>query len=416
VPVAFLVVSLIGLAFTLNAFRPVRIEALSVGSFFAGWLTSELPLHHLVWEAIATVVFIALGALHGWAGWVGLGVTAVSWVGLIALARRAFAAGPVVDAALHEALGIDPPDGLPTARQWKRLALPFRSREPSVEKIKDLPYVPGGGPRQRLDIYRNRDHPTGAPVLLYIHGGGWVFGKKEEQGLPMMNHLAARGWVCVTANYRLSPKVAFPEHLLDCKRALAWVHENIAEYGGDPSCIAVSGGSAGGHLASLVALTAGRADLQPGFEDIDLRVRAAVPFYGVYDFTNRDKLYGRGRGRMFAKVIMKTTPEADPELYRLASPMDQVREDAPPFFVIHGSNDSLVNVGEARGFVRLLRARSTAPVAYAELPGTQHAFEVFRSIRAAEVVPRVEVFLRAVLGLGDLAAPARDAGGAAARE
>jgi len=407
-PVAFLVVSLIGLAFTLNAFRPLRLEVLSLPSFFAGWLTSELPLHHLVWEAIATIVFVALGALNGWPGWVGLAVTLLSWVGLVVLARRAFSSGAVVDAALQHDLGITPPEGLPTPRQWKRLALPFRFREPGVEKVADLPYVDGAGPRQRLDIYRRSDHPAGAPVLFYIHGGGWIIGKKEEQGLPMMNHLAAQGWVCVTANYRLSPKVAFPEHLLDCKRALAWIHQHIAEYGGDPSRIAVSGGSAGGHLASLVALTAGRPELQPGFEDVDLSVRAAVPFYGVYDFTNRDKLYGKGRTRMFAKMIMKTTPEADPDLYRLASPMDQVREDAPPFLVIHGSNDSLVNVGEARRFVELLRARSAAPVVYAELPGTQHAFEVFRSIRAAEVVPRIEVFLRAVLGLGDVADPARE--------
>ena len=156
----------------------------------------------------------------------------------------------------------------------------------------------------------------------------------------------------------------------------------------------------------------GRPELQPGFEEADVSVRAAVPFYGVYDFTNRDRLYGKGRTRVFARMIMKTTPQDNPELYRLASPMDQVRDDVPPFFVIHGSNDTLVNVGEARRFVALLRARSAAPVVYAELPGTQHAFEVFRSIRAAEVVPRVEVFLRVALGLGDLAAPARDGRGA----
>jgi acetyl esterase/lipase len=410
--VAYLVVSLIGLAFTLNAFRPLRFEAVSVFSFFAGWLTSELPLHHLFWQAVATIVFISLGALNGWQGWVGLGVTLVSWIGLVVLARRAFAAGPVVDAALKEGLGIDPPAGLPTPRQWKRLALPFRMREPSVEKIADLPYVEGAPRAQWLDIYRHKDHPVGAPVLFYIHGGGWVIGKKEEQGLPMMNHLASQGWVCVTINYRLSPKVAFPEHLLDCKRALAWVRAHIAEYGGDPDCVVVSGGSAGGHLAALMALTADRRDLQPGFEDVDLSLRAAVPIYGVYDFTNRDKFYGKGRGRMFAKMIMKTTPEANPDLYRLASPMDQVRQDAPPFLVIHGSNDTLVNVGEARGFVKLLRAASSSPVVYAELPGTQHAFEVFRSIRAAEVVPRIEVFLRSVLGLGDISAPAHDGSGA----
>jgi acetyl esterase/lipase len=233
---------------------------------------------------------------------------------------------------------------------------------------------------------------------------------KRHQGLPLMQHLAARGWVCVSINYRLSPRWAFPAHLVDCKLALAWVKEHIAEYGGDPAQVVVSGGSAGGHLTALVALTPDRADLAPGKEHVDLSVRAAVPFYGIYDFTNRDGIYSKGRVRWFAKMIMKASVADNPELYRLASPMDQVRDDAPPFLVIHGVNDVLAPVHEARRFVELLRARSRQPVVYAELPGTQHAFEVFRSIRTAEVIPRIEVFLRAVLGLGDAAAPARDAG------
>jgi len=231
----------------------------------------------------------------------------------------------------------------------------------------------------------------------------------------MMLHLAARGWVCVTINYRLSPKVAFPEHLIDCKRALAWTKAHIAEYGGNPDCITVSGGSAGGHLTALVALTAGRAEVQPGFEDADLTVQAAVPFYGLYDFANRDGTLKWGFRRFIARTVLQAAPSADPELYSLASPIDHVRADAPPFLVIHGSNDTLAPVGGARAFARALRAVSGAPVVYAELPGTQHAFEVFRSIRAAEVVPRVEVFLRAVLGLGDPDAVARDESGSGAR-
>lgn len=411
-PTAYLVVSLIGLVFTLNAFRPVRVEALAIFSFFSGWITSELPLHHLAWQAVAMAAFAVGGAFDGWQGWLGLAVTLVSWAGLVALARQGLAAGAVVDRAIHDDLGVEAPEGLPTRRQWKRLAAPLWLRDPAVEVIRDLPYVEGATRRQRLDVYRPRDRsstrPGGSPVLVYIHGGGWVIGDKREQGIPMMLHLAAQGWVCVTVNYRLSPKVAFPEHLVDVKRALAWVKDHIAEHGGDPSCVAVSGGSAGGHLAALVALTADRRDLQPGFEAADLAVQAAVPFYGVYDFTNRDGVRGKGFGRFVAKTVMKATPASDPERYALASPMDQVRADAPPFLIVHGSNDTLVPVGEARAFARLLRARSHAPVVYAELPGAQHAFEVFRSLRTAEVVPRVEVFLRAVLRLGDPAAPARD--------
>src|SRR3989442_2578192 len=100
---------------------------------------------------------------------------------------------------------------------------------------------------------------------------------------PLMLPLAAEGWVCVAANYRLSPRAAFPEHLIDCKLALRWVREHIESFGGDPDFVVVTGGSAGGHLAALVALTANAPEYQPGFEDTDTSVTACVPFYGVYD-------------------------------------------------------------------------------------------------------------------------------------
>ena len=101
----------------------------------------------------------------------------------------------------------------------------------------------------------------------------------------MMLELARRGWVCVTINYRLSPKATWPEHIVDCKMAVAWVREHIAEYGGDPGFVCVSGGSAGGHLSALLALTPGDPAFQPGFEETDTHVDACVPVYGVYDMT-----------------------------------------------------------------------------------------------------------------------------------
>ncbi len=91
--------------------------------------------------------------------------------------------------------------------------------------------------------------------MVYVHGGAWIIGDKREQGKPMMFELVARGWVCVAINYRLSPKGTWPDHIVDVKKALAWVKEHIAEYGGDPAFVAISGGSAGGHLCALAALT-----------------------------------------------------------------------------------------------------------------------------------------------------------------
>ncbi len=92
------------------------------------------------------------------------------------------------------------------------------------------------GKRGLLDIYRPRGGvPSGAPVLLQVHGGGWTIGKKDQQGLPLMKHLAAKGWVCVAINYRLAPRDPFPAQIVDVKRAIAWIREHIDDYGGDPS-------------------------------------------------------------------------------------------------------------------------------------------------------------------------------------
>ena len=132
---------------------------------------------------------------------------------------------------------------------------------------------------------------------------------------------------------------------------------------------------------------------------------AAVPFYGVYDWTNRD---GTGRNDMedmLARLVLKTSRQESPEVWEQASTMSWVSPEAPPFFVVHGSNDSLVPVEQARSFVDQLRATSKEPVVYAELPGAQHAFEVFDSARTLFTVGAVQRFLDTIV--------ARDAAAAA---
>jgi hypothetical protein len=149
-------------------------------------------------------------------------------------------------------------------------------------------------------------------------------------------------------------------------------------------------------FSSLAALTANEPEFQPGFEEVDTSVVAAVPIYGVYDWTNRD---GTGRADMeglLARLVLKSKLRDDRELWHNASTMSWVGPDAPPFFVIHGANDTLVPVEQARAFVAMLRAESKNPVAYAELPGAQHAFELFDSPRTLQTVPAIHRFLEAV--------------------
>ena len=172
------------------------------------------------------------------------------------------------------------------------------------------------------------------------------------------------------------------------KKALAWTKANIADHGGDPDFVVITGGSAGGHLASLAALTPHVAEFQPGFEDADTSVAAAVPFYGVYDFVNR---HGTSRADMepfVGKYVFKTRLEADRARWEQASTISHVGPHAPPFFVLHGTNDSVVPVEQARTFVDELRKESSEPVVYAEIPGAQHAFECSPSVRATPVPTR----------------------------
>ena len=146
-----------------------------------------------------------------------------------------------------------------------------------------------------------------------------------------------------------------------------------------------------------MGLTANDPEYQPGFEDADTSVQAAIPLYGVYDFTDRLKSQTPGFiSRFIEPYVMKAHLSDEPEKFTKASPIDRVRADAPPFFVIHGDRDTLAPLEDARLFVERLREASDQPVVYAELRGAQHAFDIFVSPRTAPVIEGVERFLDGV--------------------
>ena len=400
---AFVVVFAL-LAVTIVA--PIRREPFTVLCFVATFIVGELPVHTAVVVLAGTVTFASAGHRHNWPWWLALGIglattAAYAWLGFVA-----HRSGRLVAASLDGATGgriAGPgPDPGPVWLTWWRLvlAVPFRFRR--IRRIRNIDYVGDGLYRHQLDVLVRRDDPpTAGPVLVYIHGGAWVIGDKREQGIPMMHELAERGWVCVAINYRLSPKATWPDHVVDCKRALAWVREHVADYGGDPSFLAVSGGSAGGHLCALVALTPNEPAWQPGFEDADTSVDACVPFYGVHDVTGDPEssgLHGPGLVDLLQRRVMKLTRSEDAAVFEQASPERHVAETAPPMFVIQGANDTLVPPQVARRFVQRLRAVSRQPVAYLELPCTQHAFDILASIRTRHTTLGVVRFLESVRG------------------
>jgi acetyl esterase/lipase len=395
VTTAFLVVAIVGAVLVLNAWFPRKDPVLLLPSFMAAWITIELAPWLLVWEAVVLAVFAVEGAVDGAKGIAGLVLATASAAGLVGIIVRSRRTVVTMRGAMGELDTSDAP-----RYPGSRVLFPILMRHRrGVTSVRNIVFATYGRKKVKLDIVKADDARPGQgrPGVLQIHGGGWVIGDKREQGIPLLQHLAANGWVGVNANYRLSPRATFPEHLIDLKRAIAWYREHATEHGADPDFLCVTGGSAGGHLCALVALTANDPEYQPGFESVDTTARAAVPFYGVYDFTNRNSTWPKLTVRRFVEpVVMKKKLSDDPEAFAKASPMDQVRPDAPPFFVVHGDLDTLAPVADAREFVARLRAVSPAPVLYAEMQGAEHAFDVFPSHRTARVIEGIERFLHSV--------------------
>ncbi len=406
----FLTLAIFSAWATYNLYFPVFTHKQgALLSFFSGLIIGELALHHIFLQVLITLGFVSIGAVDGNLGVISLLILFASWIALALYYLQAHEAQQSFETALQANLGanykmhIRPrfAESLSDSIRHKRLLLPSTAmRSSHVECLKNIIYHQVNGMRLKLDIRMAREHratpyQTPAPVLLQIHGGAWTYrmGSKNEQALPLMNHLAELGWICVSIDYRLSPKATFPEHIIDCKRALVWVKQHIAEYGGDPNFIVVTGGSAGGHLSALLALTPNLAAFQPGFEDADTHVQGCVSFYGIYDFLDTHQLQlNNGLHNILENSILKESKTANPALYQLASPIHHIYEQAPPFMIIQGDKDTLVAVSESRVFAEHLQQISEQPVVYVELAGAQHAFDMLPSLRTEHTINGIERF------------------------
>ncbi|MEZ5383422.1 MAG: alpha/beta hydrolase [Microthrixaceae bacterium] len=410
-----------------NAIAPRQDHRVfTVPSFFASWFTTELSAPLLAIDALDTALFVRKGGLHTAAGRAAVlarlataGASAYHWRQATDT-HQAFVRGFGNYSHAHEAPELHERHGLPMGPSADRRGdlLPVFHGSKNRRRRRNVTFATVDGTDLCLDIYEpNEPPPAGVtrPCVIYVHGGAWVVGDKREQGVPMLNHLAANGYVGFNVNYRLSPKVKAPDHVIDVKRAIAWVRRHAEEYGADPDFIAISGGSAGGHLAALAALTGEDTSLQPGFEDADCSVQAAVPFYGVYDLTDRvhpDML------AFLDRVVFDRPWAEDPKTHLAYSPIERTGGDPPPFLIIHGAQDVLVPVAGARAFAERVRSASSEPVLYVELEGAQHAFDVFVSPRTRRTLDWVEKFLDSSVlrfreATGDTVAPVAEGQSAA---
>ena len=372
----FLWVSLAGTAIVINAARPLRGPVSLLPSWAIAFLTLDLALCHIGLALAIAAGFALLGALAGWPGKLAMLLTLASSAFLFALWLPSLRAASVAERVAAE-LELDDVERIPRSLLYRPLP---RVRK-GVSVLRDVPFARRDGRVLAMDIYRGSAHGGKRPGLVYIHGGAWVLGDKREQGLPLCNHLASLGWVCANANYRLSPGATYPDHVDDANSAVAWLREHAGEYGVDPEFIAIVGNSAGAHIAAMTALTGDS-------------VQAVITFYGVYDLTNRLGVHGSAFiDRLIGPHVLKAFFDTEPEKFHAASPVDHVARASVPWLILQGDRDSLTPVPEAREFARRLREHSTHMVGYAELPGAQHAFDIYYSLRTLAAVELAARFL-----------------------
>lgn len=349
---------------------PIRRGPMGFAVYVATMACNEIPFVLLL---VFAASIVAVGASDDSVSGASLASAIVLIVlvaaGMLWLQLRVLAVPPALTAALAGQLG-------PTwrgnrlastgsRRAWPLgILMPFQRRIRGVWRQRNIPYGPGAA--HLLDLYERRDGTASGPVLVHFHGGGFVQGGKSREGVALLNQLADHGWLCVSANYRLRGAGAFPNSLVDAKRAIVWARTRATETGCTDTRVFLVGDSAGAHLAVSAALASNDPILQPGFEHADTEVAGAVSLYGYLGARS-----------------------ADPR----SALANLARADAPPLFLIHGAADTALPPGHARAVAAALQEPSTNPVVYAELPATQHGFDLFASVRARLVADAVEDFL-----------------------
>ncbi|MGB7156958.1 MAG: alpha/beta hydrolase [Tepidisphaeraceae bacterium] len=212
------------------------------------------------------------------------------------------------------------------------------------------------GRAERLDLYRPAEPPADGKLLggiVMIHGGGWVRGDKAAaREFNIGTTLAKAGYVCVSVNYMMQPGRRWPTNLLDCKNAVRFLRKHAAKYGIDPNRIGVIGGSAGGHLALMVAYTADVPALEPAspYPGLSSRVGAVVNLYGITNLLTLRKTDEQGTPigePRETTALFKATRSEDPDLWRVASPVSHVAKSSPPTLILHGTIDTTVDRDQA---------------------------------------------------------------------
>ena len=238
-----------------------------------------------------------------------------------------------------------------------------------------------GSPAQKLDIYLPATGVSPYPVILAIHGGGFLSGNKTDMQITPMLRALTRGYAVVPIDYRLSSEAKFPAQINDVKAAIRWVRANAARFGLDPKRIAVWGDSAGGYLAALAGTSGGVArlsDPSQGNAGKSDRVQAVIDWFGPITLRRVDADFPAGyTGRRFSTSLLSEYLGVDwrkfPGKVKAADPTTYISAGDPPFLIEHGTADGTVPVQQSKRFAAaLVRVLGHGRVTLHLLRGAHH--------------------------------------------
>jgi putative heme-binding domain-containing protein len=231
---------------------------------------------------------------------------------------------------------------------------------PGTKALRDLGYVPGGHERHRLDLYLPEKPDGLLPVIVWVHGGAWRGGDKNN---PPALPFVARGYAVASINYRLSQHAQFPAQIEDCKAAIRWLRANSKTYNLDPDHIGVWGASAGGHLVALLGTTAGVKELEgkTAASEPPSRVQCVVDWFGPTDFARIGEQSGKDsqldhnapnspEARLIGGPVLENKEKA-----AKASPATYVSKKSAPFLIMHGDKDRVVPYAQSEEFAAALK-------------------------------------------------------------
>jgi acetyl esterase/lipase len=251
-----------------------------------------------------------------------------------------------------------------------------------VTSLADVVYTSVTGFRPSVvDIYMPKKSSASKPLILYIHGGGWIGGHTRHSGAlanfpKVLAQLASEGFVVASLEYRLSGEAPFPAQLQDARAAIRFLKANAAKYGIDASKVGVWGGSAGGHLSALAAYSCGDTALDPAPASAGSEcVQSLVSWYGVFDFgamINRP-LPSAGPNSPENMLLRCKPVECPADRIAAASPISYIDAKDPPSLLIHGEKDAVVDVSQSRAAEAKLRSVG-ASVESIYIPGVDHSF------------------------------------------